>query len=59
MLFDKNLFYFFYCHTPTPSHFNTKVYCVRLKGLMAVTMKIMTLWNVIPCCLVKMYLCHF
>jgi hypothetical protein len=58
MLFDKNLFCFIYSHIPTPSHFNTEVYCVRFMGLMTVTLKIMT-WNVIPCCLVEMYLCHF
>jgi hypothetical protein len=34
MLFGTNLFYFIY------SHFNTEVYCVWFKGLMAVTMNI-------------------
>jgi hypothetical protein len=43
MLFGTNLFYFIYSHTPTPSHFNTEVYCVTFMGLGAVTMKIMTL----------------
>jgi hypothetical protein len=32
MFFGTNLFYFIYSHTPTPSHFNTEIYCLETQG---------------------------